>query len=323
MAVTSNELIQNTFREMFVHHLEPRLLATTLCNRKFEGDVANAYEVKIVTPTVVVAKTSVSVIHPTYPVSPGTVDVGDQTMALDQAGQYSVNIPYEDVRALPSGLLEDAAGRMSRVVAEAYDANIFAAMTAGVKSANTRAVVGTSANYIPKTSDGPAGTGADLVWDELKRLELQLQLDNIHATGSQEREVWVVMHPTLWNAVLVKLEAQKYSEFLTANVITGGIHAGVPGFQGKLRNLNILINTQVPDGSTSGKTEQVMLAGTNAATTFAARPPLQGTEGPAVRSVGASGAMLPVGHFIWQDHRWGRRVVDNQFLYKASFRSEA
>lgn len=305
--------------------LRPQLMAAQLTNTNFRGDAMRNYTVDVISPDdptsgdgQIDSTTSEKSRNPQWSTA---VTIGDAkaTMTMDQGSDYVVDLGIDDMTEASFDMVEEANRRIRRRLAYEVDQNIFAAMVAGVQTANTAANKGSTSDFIP--TDGIPSTAAarSFVIDALLEGAAWAYSNNIWRTGLIDHELFCIMPSYLWASLLFYIKNDKPSDSLVeqfvgpATTLTINSDGSAPG----AARVQVFVTNTMPVASSGGKAHGQMIFATRSYMTAAYRPVVYAAENPEDSTSGAIGAS--VGGFL----RFGRLALNVEQARLQRIRQEA
>ena len=318
MAADTGHLVE-IYSRMAKAHLLPRLNAIGLTNRSYEGDARGASEVKITTD-----------VRPSGTVGdigrdgawPNAVEVGtvQDTLQIDQDPASSVRVPWLDNNDVPVAMVGRAAYWNQRRLAEYVDADVYNVMLNGTVAGN-KTTVGTATVYVGADGKG-VGTDADkLIADYLRDLDVTLQNNYLRDTGIAQYRWRVDMSPALARSLeTYLLEEHDITRESKESIVT---MTGIDNenFRFSVWGFDIFVTTQIPTVEISSKTHAQIIVCNPMATTMAMHMPLVQAITPEMNQL--SGDDGKPGWVFRERFHYGRKVIDDRFIYTAQVRQEA
>ena len=246
MAISS--FIPEIWSASLLENLKKTLVFGGVCNRDYEGDIANAGDTVHITS---ISRPTVRAYVPNQ--ASLTVDeVFDASRALliDQMNYAAFKIDDVDARQAAGNVLPAATLETSYALAESADRYI-ASLYTGIQSANA-----VSLTASPITVTGGSGVTAwTQVWDSIL-VPLSVKLDEANVPRANR---WVVIPPWLQGALIrddrfVRMDASGTTEGLRNGLV------------GRAAGFDILLSNNCPVPAAN---QSVVIAGTNSAITYA------------------------------------------------------
>ena len=245
------------------------------------------------------------------------VDIDYVTFTTSQLKENSIKIPLNPAEQLAVDVVVDAAQKQARKFAETIDAHISGVMTAGVTGAANIDSYGTSANYIEPNGDITEGTAGNVgagIHSVIRFMRRRLGIRNVtSAAAGAPTNVWLAMPYVIFDAWEGWLESNNYSGQLSYDIVRNGMIARYGG------NMDIVVSNDIAVEVVSTKDQNVLIAGTNEATTFAERPSIFQLLPPAGQNANQAGPWWKINAL----RRYQALVENSVPLVKGRIRAEA
>lgn len=225
-----------------LENLKKSLVFGGLCNRDYEGEIANAGDTVRITsisrPTIQNYTPNVTAI------TPDELFTAQRTLVVDQVKYGAFKVDDVDARQAAGDLIGPATRETSYALADVAD-QFIASLYTGIQSANA----------VNSGSAVTVGTDYDKVWDEiLVPLSVKLDEANVPRQGR-----WAVIPPWLQGALIRDDRFVRMDASGTTEALRNGQVGRAAGFDIILSN-----NCPVPTNNQS-----VVIAGNNTAITYA------------------------------------------------------
>lgn len=267
-------------------NLRDQLVYGGLCNRNYEGDIANAGDKVNITAF---TDPSVRTYTKNTDITWDTLDDSTQQLVIDQAKYFAFSVDDIDRRQALSGFVEETTLGASYNLSSTADSFISSLMASGVPAANTLADVAAT---------------VDNAYEILVDLRTKLTRTN---TPNQGR--WVVVPPEFYALLL------QDDRFIRADA--SGVTTGLRNGQvGRAAGFDVMESNVVPevdlDGTGTGTAEGfAVIAGHSMATTYAEQ----------IAKVKAVDLESQFGEGIKGLHLYGAKVVRGNQLAKVELTS--
>ena len=322
MAADTTHLIE-TYSRTAKAHILPRLNALSMCNRTFEGDARGATQVKITTDTRGTNSYSDVGRDGDWP-APQDIGTSRDTLDIDQDPAVARRVAWLDDYDVPVAMVQRAAYWNNREMAEVIDADIYTTALAGVP-AGQKTTLGNSDLFIPVNGVLPdsmsevnkTATRA-LIPNALFALSTALQVANKKDLGIDQYR---------WQVRLSPAHAQMLDEWLLANdqQVTRNLKediirtTGVVGdsYRMSFRDFDIYETNAIPTTELTSKTHSQIIVSNPAAMTFAMGTMLAQVFTPQENQGEKAGWLFR------QRNHYGRKVIDDRFIYSYQVRTEA
>lgn len=309
--------LTETYSRLSKAHILPRLNAITLCNRSYEGDARNSSKVIITTDTRPTGKAGDIGRDGDWP-SPVEVGTEKDELDIDQDPASSLRIPWLDAYDVPvSNLVNRGAEWNARRLAEYIDEDVYSVMLGGVAAGNKQ-TLGDASNFIA-ANGMRTGTEADgYIADALRDMQTALQVANLMDTGTVEYRWRCDISPAHFRALqdwLLESDQQITRDWKNEIVRTSGLVSG--SYRYSIFDFDIYVTNQIPTVAIGGKAHSQMIFSNPRATTIAFGDPLAQLFVPQNNTSDKSGWLMR------ERMHYGRKVVDNRFIYSRQVRTEA
>ena len=199
-------------------------------------------------------------------------DIDYTDFTPNQEKQNSVKFGLRESEQLSVSIIQKEAAAQATLYQETIDSHIYGIMRAGVStsSPDKRHEIGAADTFLANNgalTEATAGGIGKGIWQALSRVIIQAAADKVATpVADAPSSLWVTTPVVIWETVMEWLRENGGSDQVATLAIRNGMIARVKGI------LDIILTNANAVQTISSKDYNVMLVGTNVATTYADRP---------------------------------------------------